>query len=206
MDKGTGYESPFLKLFMAHPSKITNLANASSIIFNALLAFPKYFGREDGRAVNWCGGTLSSYDMKAAADGGKLSGFYLDSALFPAPRIQTNTATTEASSRLLLGPFCGKPACQFIHTAPGKARGVCADAYLTRTTIVVPEVDLYPAHIACDGETKSEVVCPLVLEHDGATTVLGVLDLDCLAVGGFNDEDKVGLEKMAKLLVNSCDW
>lgn len=166
---------------------ITNLANASSIIFNALLAFPKYFGREDDRAVNWCG-------------------FYLDSALFPAPRIQTSTTTTETSSRLLLGPFCGKPACQFIHTAPGKARGVCADSYLTRTTIVVPEVDLYPGHIACDGETKSEIVCPLVLEHDGVTTVLGVLDLDCLAVGGFNDEDKFGLEKIAKLIVNSCDW
>ena len=53
-----------IKSSMAHPgpSKITNLANASSMIFNALLAFPKYFGREDGRAVNWCGGTLSSYD------------------------------------------------------------------------------------------------------------------------------------------------
>lgn len=70
----------------------------------------------------------------------------------------------------------------------------------------MPEVDLYPGHIACDGETKSEIVCPLVLEHDGVTTVLGVLDLDCLAVGGFNDEDKVGLEKIAKLIVNSCDW
>lgn len=70
----------------------------------------------------------------------------------------------------------------------------------------MPEVDLYPGHIACDGETKSEIVCPLVLEHNDAATVLGVLDLDCLAVGGFNDEDKVGLEKIAKLLVNSCDW
>jgi hypothetical protein len=62
MDRATGYESPSLKSFKAHPSKITNLANASSIIFNALLAFPKHFGREDGRAVNWCGGT-PPYDM-----------------------------------------------------------------------------------------------------------------------------------------------
>lgn len=62
MDGGTGYEPIFnIKSFMAHLSKITNLANASSMIFNALLAFPKYFGREDGRAVNWCGGTLSMY-------------------------------------------------------------------------------------------------------------------------------------------------
>lgn len=83
------------------------------------------------------------------------------------------------------------------------ARGVCADAYLQAKTIVVPEVHLYPGHIACDGETKSEIVCPLVLD---ATRVLGVLDLDCLAPNGFDNEDRDGLEKIAKLIVKSCNW
>jgi len=106
----------------------------------------------------------------------------------------------------LLGPFCGKPACQFITTAPGKARGVCADAYVQRKTLVVADVDGYPGHIACDGETKSEIVVPLVLEVAGQTIVLGVLDLDCLAIGGFDDEDQAGLEKIAKLVVNACNW
>ena len=110
------------------------------------------------------------------------------------------------SNQLLLGPFCGKPACQFIQTAPGKAKGVCADAYLQAKTIVVPEVDLYPGHIACDGETKSEIVCPLILDIDGGPRVLGVLDLDCLAPNAFDHEDKVGLEKIAHLIVKACNW
>jgi len=174
-------------LFQGQRHWISNLSNASSLIFNALLAFPKYFGNADDRAVNW-------------------SGFYIDSTLFPSPRLQVADSVADDSHRLLLGPFCGKPACQFIQTAPGKARGVCADAYLQAKTIVVPEVDLYPGHIACDGETKSEIVCPLILNIEGGARILGVLDLDCLAPNGFDHEDKVGLEKIADLIVKSCIW
>lgn len=133
-------------------------------------------------------------------------GFYIDSTLFPSPRFQVSNRPEEDSCRLLLGPFCGKPACQFIQTAPGKAKGVCADAYLQAKTILVPEVDLYPGHIACDGETKSEIVCPLILDFEGGARILGVLDLDCLAPKGFDNEDKVGLEKIAKLIVKACNW
>lgn len=103
---------------------------------------------------------------------------------------------------LLLGPFCGRPACQFIPVAPAKARGVCADAYTTAHTIVVPDVTSYPGHIACDGDTRSEIVCPLLL--DGQS--IGVLDLDCLALNGFDTDDRTGLERIAKLLVDSCRW
>ena len=131
-------------------------------------------------------------------------GFYIDSNLFPSSRSIDRVSTH--SSRLLLGPFCGKPACQFINTAPGKARGVCADAFLQRQTLVVPEVDKYPGHIACDGETKSEIVCPLVSRVGGDEIVLGVLDLDCLALAGFDQEDKFGLEKIVALIVAACDW
>jgi len=166
---------------------ISNLSNASSLIFNSLSAFPKYFGNADDRAVNWCG-------------------FYIHSILFPSPQLQVSGSVADDSHQLLLGPFCGKPACQFIQTAPGKARGVCADAYIQAKTIVVPEVDLYPGHIACDGETKSEIVCPLILNIEGEARVLGVLDLDCLAPNGFDHEDKVGLEKIANLIVKACNW
>jgi len=166
---------------------VSNLSNASSLIFNSLLAFRKYFGNANNRAVNWCG-------------------FYIDSTLFPSPRLQVSNRAVDDSNQLLLGPFCGKPACQFIQTAPGKAKGVCADAYLQAKTIVVPEVDLYSGHIACDGETKSEIVCPLILDIDGGPRVLGVLDLDCLAPNAFDHEDKVGLEKIAHLIVKACNW
>lgn len=109
---------------------------------------------------------------------------------------------------MLLGPFCGKPACQYINTSLGKARGVCANAFIQRQTALVPDVDRYPGHIACDGDTKSEIVCPLVLKSDDPQRVvtLGVLDLDCLAVGGFDEEDRVGLERIVDLVVRSCDW
>jgi len=162
---------------------VSNCANAASLIYNSLLAFPAYFGSDDGKAVNWCG-------------------VYLDSSYFPKPKSSAEKKT-DSSDRLLLGPFCGKPACQFINVAPGKARGVCADAFVRRRTILVPEVDAYPGHIACDGETKSEIVIPLVHENGEA---IGVLDLDCLALNGFDDQDKQGLEKIASLIVESSDW
>ncbi len=72
---------------------------------------------------------------------------------------------------------------------------------------MVPNVDEYPGHIACDGETKSEIVCPLVYrQKDGSDLFLGVLDLDCLALNGFDEEDKKGLERIAALVVNICEW
>lgn len=132
-------------------------------------------------------------------------GFYIDSTLFPAPTFPVSNVADD-SNRLLLGPFCGKPACQFINTAPGKARGVCADAFLKRETLVVPEVDLYPGHIACDGETKSEIVVPLVHKIGDHVHNYGVLDLDCLAVNGFTEEDRIGLERIVDLIVNACNW
>ncbi|KAF7322043.1 GAF domain-containing protein [Mycena kentingensis (nom. inval.)] len=164
---------------------VTNLSNAASLLYNALLAFPRFFGDGDG-AVNWCG-------------------FYLDSPFFPQPRAASNepATVTPTKSRLLLGPFNGRPACQYINTTPGKARGVCADAFLQRRPVLVPDVEAYPGHIACDGATKSEIVCPLVLP-DG--TAVGVLDLDCLRAGAFDEADLTGLEKIADLLVKRCDW
>ncbi|THH17871.1 hypothetical protein EW146_g3011 [Bondarzewia mesenterica] len=166
---------------------VTNLANASSLIYNALLSFPP-FGNGTS-SVNWCG-------------------FYLDARVFPTPKFGPVRADLEQErpSRMLLGPFCGKPACQFINTAPGKARGVCADAFVSRKVVLVHDVNAYPGHIACDGDTNSEIVCPLLLKMDDREVALGVLDLDCLAVGGFTEEDKVGLERIAALVVRSCDW
>lgn len=166
---------------------VTNLANTSSLIYHSLLSYPA-FGNGPS-SVNWCG-------------------FYINPSLFPTPKIRMDhsAASDDASSRLLLGPFCGKPACQFVDTTPGRGRGVCADSFLSRNTLVVPNVDAYPGHIACDGDTKSEIVCPLILRTQGREVALGVFDLDCLAQGGFDDDDKTGLEKIARLVVDACDW
>lgn len=142
-------------------------------------------------------------------------GFYVDSPLFPIPALaRANAASSPPAETLLLGPFCGKPACQFIRYTSGRSRGVCADAYTRRQTLVVADVEAYPGHIACDGETKSEIVVPLLVRPDGSAAKLGdatahavgVLDLDCLVLGGFDEEDKVGLERIAQLVVAACDW
>ena len=80
---------------------------------------------------------------------------------------------------------------------------MCADAYVQRKSVLVQDVDAYPGHIACDGETKSEVVCPLLLTVAGEERAIGVLDLDCLGLSGFDERDRAGLEKIAKLVVDA---
>lgn len=96
---------------------------------------------------------------------------------------------------LLVGPFQGKPAC--VHIALGK--GVCGTAAQTRKTQLVPDVNAFPGHIFCDGDSRSELVVPLV--HKGE--VLGVLDLDSPKLARFDAEDQQGLEALAKVFLDS---
>ncbi len=94
--------------------------------------------------------------------------------------------------RLVLGPFQGKSAC--IHIDKGK--GVCGSAWKKDETMVVSDVHLFPGHIACDSASASEIVIPL---HN-AGSILGVLDIDSPVKNRFSDEDRVGLEKFARIL------
>lgn len=97
-------------------------------------------------------------------------------------------------SRLVLGPFCGKPAC----TAIGMGKGVCGTAAETRQTIVVPNVDAFPGHIACDGASRSEIVLPMV---DVQVKLIGVLDLDSPDLDRFTEADRAGLERVRDIIV-----
>ena len=139
-----------------------------------------------------------------------IAGFYLVPDLFPGPRFTGSIVNDQKCERnenkLILGPFYGKPACQFIDVGAGKARGVCADAFVHRQTVLVRDVHSYPGHIACDGDTNSEIVCPLICQGSNGPIVVGVLDLDCLAPSGFNKDDQVGLERISELIVQSCNW
>jgi GAF domain-containing protein len=96
---------------------------------------------------------------------------------------------------LLVGPFQGKPAC--VRIAMGK--GVCGTAAATRRTIVVPDVQSFPGHIACDANSRSEIVIPL--ESNG--TLLGVLDLDSPRPDRFDRSDRSGLENLAQVFLRS---
>ena len=94
---------------------------------------------------------------------------------------------------LVLGPFQGKPAC--IRIAWGD--GVCGAAAARGSAIVVPDVHEFPGHIACDPESRSELVVPLV--DDGR--VLGVLDLDSPVAGRFDEDDRAGCERLVAIFL-----
>jgi L-methionine (R)-S-oxide reductase len=94
---------------------------------------------------------------------------------------------------LVLGPFQGKPAC--IRIAWGE--GVCGAAAARGSAIVVPDVHEFPGHIACDPESRSELVVPLV--DDGR--VLGVLDLDSPVAGRFDEDDRAGCERLVAIFL-----
>lgn len=94
--------------------------------------------------------------------------------------------------QLVLGPFQGPPAC--FRIAFGK--GVCGSAWKERRTIIVPDVEQFPGHIACSSDSRSEIVVPLLRNGE----VTAVLDIDSTHVGTFDDTDAVWLEMIAGLV------
>lgn len=93
---------------------------------------------------------------------------------------------------LVLGPFVGKPAC--IRIASGQ--GVCGAALASGETQLVADVHAFPGHIACDAESRAELVVPII--HDGH--VVAVIDLDSPTQGRFDAEDAAGLQSLAATL------
>lgn len=93
---------------------------------------------------------------------------------------------------LILGPFQGPPACMHIPFG----RGVCGTAWREGRTIVVPDVDQFPGHIACSSESRSEIVVPV--RKDGE--IVAVLDIDSREIGCFDGTDAEYLEEIAGLL------
>jgi GAF domain-containing protein len=98
---------------------------------------------------------------------------------------------------LVLGPFQGKVACVRIQLG----RGVCGTAAERREILVVPDVNEFPGHIACDAASRSEIVLPLVQEG----RLLGVLDLDSPKPSRFDHEYRDGLEAAVTLLLGSSE-
>ncbi|KAF1815617.1 GAF domain-like protein [Eremomyces bilateralis CBS 781.70] len=99
---------------------------------------------------------------------------------------------------LILGPFHGHVACQSIKVG----QGVCGAAAATMMTEVVPNVDEFPGHIACDSNSKSEIVVPIIQN----SKVVAIIDIDCSELNGFNSEDAQLLEKLANLIAETCDF
>ncbi len=102
------------------------------------------------------------------------------------------------NNQLVLGPFQGKPACTRIEIG----KGVCGTAGKELKTQVVRNVHEFPGHIACDSESNSEIVVPIVYKGK----LVGVLDIDSPIYDRFNDEDAKFLEKFVEVLIKYINW
>ena len=122
-------------------------------------------------------------------------GFYV---VKPSTPSSSSALTTDAAraAHLQLGPFQGPPACSQIRYG----RGVCGTAWQRQETLVVPDVSLFPGHIACSSLSRSEIVVPV---KDTQGEVIAVLDIDSTELSGFDDNDRLGLERVISLLAPS---
>jgi GAF domain-containing protein len=93
------------------------------------------------------------------------------------------------NDQLVVGPYQGDIAC----TRIGFGKGVCGSAWKEKQTVIVANVDAFPGHISCSSESKSEIVIPIISN----TIVVGVLDVDSQNLNDFDENDQVGLEKIA---------
>jgi GAF domain-containing protein len=95
--------------------------------------------------------------------------------------------------QLVLGPFQGPVACTRIN----KGRGVCGSSWANQSTLIVPDVEKFPGHIACSSLSKSEIVVPILAGGE----VAGVLDVDSSDYDSFDETDKKYLEEIVRLIV-----
>jgi L-methionine (R)-S-oxide reductase len=103
---------------------------------------------------------------------------------------------TTPSGELVLGPFCGRPACSRL--PPG--RGVCGAAALQRSTLVVDDVDAFADHIVCDAASRSEIVVPLFIGDE----FVGVFDCDSPVRARFHEDDRIGIERLVRVFSESA--
>ena len=94
---------------------------------------------------------------------------------------------------LVLGPFQGPVAC----TRIAYGRGVCGSAWKQKQTLIVPDVEKFPGHIACSSASRSEIVVPM---FDGSGEVFAVLDVDSDRLDDFSEVDRAGLERIVGLI------
>lgn len=99
---------------------------------------------------------------------------------------------------LYLGPFHGKTACVMIPVG----RGVCGTAAAERQLQLVPDVELFPGHIACDSASRSEIVVPIIV----GDRLVGVLDIDAPVKARFDVADANGLQEIVRILTQVIDW
>jgi GAF domain-containing protein len=98
------------------------------------------------------------------------------------------------NNELILGPFQGPIACTRIK----KGKGVCGTSWLNQQTIVVPDVEKFPGHIACSSASKSEIVVPIIKNN----VVAGVLDCDSEHLNHYDETDRIYLEQLCEIIAD----
>jgi len=93
---------------------------------------------------------------------------------------------------LVVGPFQGPVACTRIR----KGRGVCGTSWAEERTLIVPDVEAFPGHIACSSLSRSEIVVPI----RAGSTIVGVLDVDSAELNAFDGVDQQNLEEVVKII------
>lgn len=93
---------------------------------------------------------------------------------------------------LVVGPFQGPVACTRIR----KGKGVCGTSWALERTLIVPDVEAFPGHIACNSLSRSEIVIPI----RAGNTIIGVLDADSVELNAFDEEDRHWLEEVVKII------
>ena len=96
------------------------------------------------------------------------------------------------NDELVLGPFQGPVACTRIK----KGRGVCGSSWAQQKTLIVPDVEKFPGHIACSSASKSEIVIPILFNNE----VIAVLDVDSKELNAFDTTDQTYLEQIVSLI------
>lgn len=141
----------------------SNLSNVASLLWHAYASLPA-----PSSSVNWAGFYIR--DDKFPTLASPVSSPPLPGAPGYGGVTISTTYTSSEDQVLLLGPFHGKPACQEIRFG----KGVCGTAAEQRRTVIVPDVLKFPGHIACDAESRSEIVVP-ILANDEVTSSSGLV-------------------------------
>ena len=97
-----------------------------------------------------------------------------------------------SKEELVLGPFQGPPACVRI----AKGRGVCGTSWLTKSVMIVPDVNLFPGHITCSPFSQSEIVVPIIKNN----VVFAVIDIDSAELADFDTTDEIYISKIARFI------
>ncbi len=117
---------------------------------------------------------------------------------FSLPSINWSGFYIYDGQELVLGPFHGKPACVRIQMG----KGVCGTSAFKRETLMIENVHEFPGHIACDADSKSEIVIPLIKDD----IIIGVLDIDSPIYARFDEDDKHGLQQLIEILQFATDF